>query len=92
MVYEEYTGPIHQQKPVKIDDDGGISIVQSYESSISFSLTHLYFNKIPLWANLLSGRYNLTCQMRLRRQVGELFSCLNLIILTKKTLQNNLFF
>jgi hypothetical protein len=73
MVYEEYTRSIHRPRPVKIDNDGGISIARSYESSISLSATHFYFNKIPLWANLLPGRYNLTCQMRLRRQVGELF-------------------
>ncbi|CAF1312510.1 unnamed protein product [Adineta steineri] len=68
MVYEERTRPIHVRRPVKIDNDGGISIAGSYESSISLRTTYFYFNQIPLWADLLPGRYNLTCQMRLRRQ------------------------
>ncbi|CAF1689881.1 unnamed protein product, partial [Adineta ricciae] len=68
MIFRECISPIIQLKPVKIDDDGGISIIKSHDSSIAHHLTLFFFNKIPLWDNLLPGRYDLTCQMRLRRQ------------------------
>jgi hypothetical protein len=65
--------PKDEQRSMKIDNDGGVSITRSYESLISPLVTYFFFDKIPLWADLLPGRYNLTCQMRLRRHVRELF-------------------
>jgi hypothetical protein len=73
MFYRNDTMPKDEQRSMKIDNDGGISITRPYESSISPLVTYLSFDKIPLWADLLPGRYNLTCQMRLRRHVRKLF-------------------
>ncbi|CAF1231863.1 unnamed protein product, partial [Didymodactylos carnosus] len=67
MFYRNSTMPKDEQRSMKIDNDGGVSIIRFYESAISPFMTYLFFDKIPLWADLLPGRYNLTCQMRLRR-------------------------
>ncbi|CAF1551607.1 unnamed protein product, partial [Didymodactylos carnosus] len=73
MFYRNSTMPKDEQRSMKIDNDGGVSIIRFYESAISPFMTYLFFDKIPLWADLLPGRYNLTCQMRLRCNVRELF-------------------
>ncbi|CAF1319283.1 unnamed protein product [Adineta ricciae] len=71
MVFRECTSSIIQLKPMKIDDDGGIPLIKSHDLSIAHPLTLFFFNKTPLWDNLLPGRYDLTCQMQLRRQLFD---------------------
>ncbi|CAF3071132.1 unnamed protein product [Rotaria socialis] len=75
MSYRNNTMSKDEQRSMKIDNDDGISITRSYESSIPPLTTYLFFDKIPLWADLLPGRYNLICQMRLRRHLVD--SCPN---------------
>lgn len=74
MIYQNSTKSIDEQKSVKIDNDDSVCITRSYESSMAPVITYLFFNKIPLWVDLLPGRYNLTCQMRLRQFVRKLIS------------------
>ncbi len=73
MVYRKNTmSKDDQQRSVKIDNDGGVCILRSSESSIYELMTYFFFDKVPLWNDLLPGRYNLTCQMRLRHHVRKL--------------------
>lgn len=63
-----------EKRLAKVDNTGGVSITTiDDQSSISGVMTFFFFDKIPLWCDLLPGRYNLTSQMRLRRQVKRFF-------------------
>jgi hypothetical protein len=62
-----------EKRSIKVDNTGGVSITTTDQSSISPVMTYFFFDQIPLWCDLLPGRYNLACQMRLRRQVKGLF-------------------
>lgn len=73
MICQDTQIPYGEQRSIMIDNDSGIPIISSYEPFISPLLTYFFFKKNPLWTDLLPGRYNLICQMRLRRHVRELF-------------------
>ena len=76
MFYRNNTMPDDERRSVKIEDDGGVSLTRPYESLVPPLIKYLFFDRIPLWSDLLPGLYNLTCQMRLRRNVRK---CLSLI-------------
>ena len=65
--------PKDEQRSMMIDNDNGVPIISSYEPLISPLMTYFFFNKVPVWTDLLPGCYNLICRMRLRRHVRELF-------------------
>ncbi|CAF4060837.1 unnamed protein product [Rotaria magnacalcarata] len=63
MSYRNNTMSKDERRSMKIDNDGGVSITRSYDSPMAPLMTYLFCDKIPLWADLLPGRYNLICQM-----------------------------
>ena len=73
MICQDTTIPKDEQRSMIIGNDSEISIISSYEPLISPLLTYFFFKTIPLWIDLLPGRYNLICQMRLRRHVRKPF-------------------
>jgi hypothetical protein len=73
MCYRNNRMSKDEKRSIKVDNTGGVSITTTDQSSISPVMTYFFFDQSPLWCDLLPGRYNLTCQMRLRRQVKGLF-------------------
>ncbi|CAF2598203.1 unnamed protein product [Rotaria sp. Silwood2] len=58
----------HERLPVAIEEDGSVCVTACCPSPVQTRLTCLYPVSVPTWTDLLPGRYNLTCRIRLRRQ------------------------
>lgn len=73
MFYRDDQMSFNEKNSVKTDADGGVCIRRPNQSSTYPLAITLFFDRIPLWTDLLPGRYSLTCQMRLRRHVRRFF-------------------
>lgn len=53
MFYRDNQMSINEKRLVKIDDDGGLCIRRPAGSSIHSFAINLFFDRIPLWTDLL---------------------------------------
>ena len=74
----------HERLPVVAEEDGSVCVTACCPSPVQTCLTCLYSASVPTWTDLLPGRYNLTCRIRLRRQVRDLFHHCNSLLTLRR--------
>lgn len=78
LVYRDSTMSRDEHRPIPIDNDGSVCLTRPDQASVSPLMMYYFFDRIPLWIDLLPGRYNMTCQMRLRPNVRECSSLIDI--------------
>ncbi|CAF3275667.1 unnamed protein product [Rotaria socialis] len=68
MLWENDTMLEHERLPVVAEADGSVCVTACCPLPVFPCLTCLYPASAHTWADLLPGRYNLTCRIRLRLQ------------------------